>query len=254
MLHLAILALLVTAEVALAQEHLEPGQAFENLGKYPEFVRSVLADAYAKDVVLRVLLLPSFSPEEAAGIRKRNQEYDAFCIMPRTAVWNTYSIKQIESGEMRTFDVDGKKVPPEKNEELRDLKKRAPSDYRQIKTQRWVRPISVSLVERIIRLWQQMLLDARSGDDKRVGVDGETYEFAMPLSGRGVLTAEVWSPQEGSRTDALVRVANALSEYAKGGVDTQELSKRLRSVESRIWPNQAIQPTAGRRTASLFDD
>ena len=249
-----MLALLVTAEVAAAQECLEPGQAFENLGKYPEYVRRVLADAYGKDVVLRVLMLPSFSPEEVVGIRRRNQEYEVFCIAPRTAVWNTYSIKQIESGEMRTFDVNGKEVPPEKNEELQNLKKNAPSDYRQIKTQRWSRPIPNSLVERIIRLWQQMLLDARSGEDKRMGVDGETYEFAMPLKDHRVLTAEVWSPEEGSRTGALVKVANALSEYAKSVLDTQEFNKTLRSAVSRVWPNQVMQPTASRRTVSLFDD
>ena len=252
MLRRALIVLLATAASVTAQDHLEPGEAFANLGKYPEYVRRVLAGGYSKDVVLRVLLLPSFSPEEVAGIRKRNQEYDAFCITPRTAVWDTYTIKEKESGEIRVFDVNGKRVTPQKNKDLLDLKKRAPSDYQHIKIQRWSTPIPASVAERVIRLWRQMLLDARPGADERVGVDGETYEFAMPLNGRSVLTAEVWSPEKGTRTEALVMVAHALSQFARGSMDTQELIKRLKSLESRIRSNQAMQRTAGRSAFTLL--
>jgi hypothetical protein len=99
---------------------------------------------------------------------------------------NYVNIQEIQSGEQRWMDEHDNSIPSEKNLSLPDMKKRAPSDYRQIHVHTDTRPISDALTERIRSIWRDMLVNAREPTDHSLGVDGEDYHFSMPLRGQAL--------------------------------------------------------------------
>ena len=69
-------------QTAVAQRHLVPESREDRTDKYHALLRTVFARARDKDVVLSVLVVPSFVPEEAAGILKTARGDEAFAITP----------------------------------------------------------------------------------------------------------------------------------------------------------------------------
>jgi hypothetical protein len=226
------IALASAVTTAGAQEYLTPEDDPFTQDKYHAKIREVFADVLHHDIVVQVLFVPSFQPEEIAGIRRTEKGFEAFASKPSVHIWTTFNIQQIESGEQKWSDASGKVIPPEKNPSLPEMKKRAPSDYRKIRVHTDARPISDSLTERIRIIWQDMLANARKPTDRDYGLDGEDYHFSAPLRDRGTVNATVWSPN-GGKTLALVALGNALAEYARGQADEAALVKRLTPLERK---------------------
>jgi hypothetical protein len=223
---------------AVAQDHLRP-DANPPPDEYYAKIREVFADVLRSDIVVQVLLVPSFQPEEVAGIRRSKKGFEAFAAKPSAHIWTTFNIQEIESGKQRWSDEHGEPIPPEKNTSLPDMKKHAPSDYQQIRVHTDARLISDALTERIRDVWRAMLLDAREPTKDEDGLDGEDYHFSMPLPDKGNVSASIWSPRDG-RTLALVSFVDALAKYARGKSDEATLIKLLEPLE-RKRPNQAMQ-------------
>jgi hypothetical protein len=217
---------------AVAQDYLTPEPDSLSQDEYYTKIREVFADVLHRDIVVQVLLVPSFQPEEIAGIRRIDKGFEAFTSKPSSHIWTTFNIQEIESGKQRWMDEHGNPIPPKKNPSLPDMKKHAPSDYRQIHVHTDARLISDALTERIRSIWQDMLVNARQPTDRNLGVDGEDYHFSMPLRGRGTVSATVWSPS-GGKTLALVSLGEALAEYARGRTDEAALIRRLAPLERK---------------------
>ena len=217
---------------AVAQDHLTPETDPLTKDEYHARIREVFADVLRRDFVVQVLLVPSFQPEEIAGIRRSDKGFEAFASKPSSHIWTTFNIQKIESGKQRWMDEHGDPIPPEKNPSLPDLKKHAPSDYRQIHVHTDTRPISDALTERIRDIWRDMLVNARQPTGRNLGVDGEDYHFSMPLRGRGTISATVWSPS-GGKTLALASLGQALADYARGSADEAALIKSLNPIERK---------------------
>ncbi len=227
-----LFAATLIVHIACAQEHLvpEPGILAE-ADEYHAKIRQVFASAYADDVILRVVSLVSFQPEEVAGIRKTGGGYEAFVITPSSTIWNTELVRLQESGQIATLDKDAKPIPPEKDKSFQDFKRRTPSDIRKITVQTKFAAISGPLAQRITRVWQTMLLDSRHPKKPRLGFDGATYHFSMWIGEHGIVSAAVWLPDERTRTFKFVGLANALSIYARGKSDETALEKFLKPLE-----------------------
>lgn len=226
------IALAFAVASAVAQDHLTPEDDPFAQDEYHAKIREVFADVLRRDIVVQVLLVPSFQPEEIAGIRRSEKGFEAFASKPSAHIWTTFNIQEIESGKQRWSDEHGDPIPPEKNPSLPDMKKHAPSDYGQIQVHTDARPISGALTERIRIVWQDMLANARQPTDRDVGLDGEDYHFSTPLRNRGTMGATVWSPSRG-KTLALVSLAEALTEYARGHANEAALIKRLKPLERK---------------------
>ena len=226
------LALTLFAPNAVAQDHLTPEDDPFAQDEYHAKIREVFADVLHHDILVQVLLVPSFQPEEIAGIRRSEKGFEAFASKPSAQIWTTFNIQEIESGKQRWMDEHDKPIPPEKNPSLPDMKKRAPSDYREIHVHTDTRAISDALTERIRTIWQDMLANARQPTDRNLGVDGEDYHFSMPLRDRGIVSATVWSPS-GGKTLALVSLGEALADYASGRADEATLIRRLKPLERK---------------------
>jgi hypothetical protein len=219
---------------AAAQERLEPASEKEFYRtRYHGKIRQVFAAAYREDVILRVVMVPSFRPESIAGIRKTDRGYEAFAIAPQTAIYDTYMLRQYQSGEEQVLDdIGGKPLPPEKIKELQDLKRqRVPSNYQRIHTQIHSVSISGDLAERVIRTWRRLLIEAKPPDGQVVGLDGDTYRFE--LLGPKSPGAETWSPTGETQLSPIVKLGIALDEYAKGNTTAENLK---RAIDTINWP------------------
>jgi hypothetical protein len=217
---------------AAAQDRLTPeGDPFAQ-DEYHAKIREVFADVLRHDIVVQVLLVPSFQPEEVAGIRRGDKGFEAFASKPSAHIWTTFNINEIESGKQRWMDEHNNPIPPERNPSLPDMKKRAPSDYREIRVHTDTRTISDPLVERIRNVWQEMIANARKPTDRDIRTDGEDYHFSVPSRDRAVVSATVWSPSDG-KTLALVSLGEALADYARGRIDEAALIRKLAPLERK---------------------
>jgi hypothetical protein len=215
----------------LAQDHLtpEPGPLADPR-EYQTKVREVFAEVLHSNVLLQVMFFPAFEPEEMAGIRKTDSGFEAFASKPSSHIWETYSIYEAESEEQRQADKEGKDFPLDPNSELAKMKRQFPSDFRKITVHTDGRVISAPLTERIRRVWQNMLLDARHPKNPAGGNDGETFHFSMWVYAHGWISGEVWSPEKG-KTVALTRLAKALADYAREKTDEKKLSQLVKPLE-----------------------
>jgi hypothetical protein len=223
---LFVAAAIVVTTAALGQDHLtpEPGP-LADAGEVREYyvkVREVFAEVFRSDVLVQVVFFRAPEPEEMAGIRKTETGFEAFASKPSSYIWETYSIF---SAERQTHG-----QPLEPGSSLAEMKRQFPSDFRQITVHTDSRAISAPLTERIRRVWEDMLLNARHPKNPPVGTDGETYNFSMWVDQHGMVSGEVWSPRKG-KTVALTRLADALAEYARGKVDEKRLAQLVKPLE-----------------------
>jgi hypothetical protein len=218
-----------------AQEHLIPETGM--LAEYDEYdfkVREVFATAQTHEVVCRVVILVSFMPEAEAGVRKTPTGHQAFCITPSSAIWDTEIIRMHEAGQIHSFNKDGKELTLEENESYQALKKRTPADFRKITTEVKTVPIDDVLAKRITAIWERMLLATRYPKEHRQGLDGASYHFSMFVSGRGVISGQVWSPAERTKTAALVDLAYTLALFANGKTELEAVKKAISRAEKLI--------------------
>jgi hypothetical protein len=198
---LLILARLSSATQLQAQEHLVPEASL--LATYDEYelkIHEVFASAYSDDVVCKVVFLNAFLPEEVVGLRKTPSGHKVFLMKPSSIIWDT-------------------------------MKKRTPSDFRKITTNETTVPINDDLVHRIAAIWERMLLATRQPKETHYGVDGGASHFSMFISGRGIISGQVWSPDPGTKTAALETLAYTLPHYVGHPSDTAALEIAVENAE-----------------------
>ncbi len=218
--------------VLRAQEHLVPEPGL--LAEYDEYrskVREAFAAAQKEEVVCQAVILASIVPEQAIGVRKSATGHEVFSSVPSSAIWDTELVRMHESGEIQTFNKDGKKLTLEEDESYQKLKKRTPADFRKITTDVKAVAVDNAIAKRIAAVWERMLLATRQPKEQRQGLDGASYHFSMLVSGRGVISGQVWSPNEKTKTAALVDLAYALSDFAMGRSNAEALKKTMTRVE-----------------------
>jgi hypothetical protein len=226
-----IVAAVVLTHTVAAQKHLELKSKQDLRDKYEVFLRKVFSRIYRDDVVLSVLCVPSFVPEEAAGITKSPTGYQVFSVTLSASVWSTeyHSI-------IRSFD--------EHNREIRwkpadNTKQGLPVSYRDIKTRIQARPVSADLAERIQQLWRAKLLESLNpppGPDESeryITTDGVSYQYSMRLQGHGRLTADGKLVLENTPVWLMGEFSEALSAYANGKISEDVLKEELRRVETK---------------------
>src|SRR4029077_6369255 len=86
---------------AVAQEHLTPEDDPLSRDEYHAKIREVFADVLHRDIVVQVLLVPSFQPDAIAGVRRSEKGFEAFASKPSAHIWTTFNIQEVESGKQR---------------------------------------------------------------------------------------------------------------------------------------------------------
>ena len=214
-----------------AQNQLKLQSTQDKRDEYNVILRKVFKRIYGPDLVLSVLCVPSFVPEEAAGILRTSQGYQVFAATPSASTWETEYHRFIKEA-----GANGREIPYNR---AKNLKKGLPYDYRGIKTRIQARPVSAGLAERIKQLWQAKLLEAlhprRTPDEieRYIVLDGVSYHYSMPLRGQGIVTAEGLLAVENTPVWLMGELSEKLIAYAKGKASEDDLKKALRRVENK---------------------
>lgn len=236
-----LLATALFGHLAAAQDHLEPQNGIfaeeENSRGYFGNVRRVFAPAYASGVILRVVILPSFRPEFAVGLRETEKGVEAFDITASSHIWNLELLHDYESGRIICVDKDGKEIPLEKNESYQKLKQRTPGDISKITPMTIAKPLpeplagEVALSERLKAVWKKALLDTRYPKELHRGNDGSDYYFSMYVQDRGVVSGQIWSPDEHTRMGDLIHLVSQVSAYANDKAKAAQVEEALKPLE-----------------------
>jgi hypothetical protein len=230
----AIFGAVWVTQAAGAQSLLRLQSAEDKRDKYNFDLRAVFKRIYGKDVVLSVLCVPSFVPEEAGGILKTSRGYQAFALVPSASTWET-EYWQFS----KEVDARGRVIPHPREE---NLKKGLPLSYHGIKVRLAARPLPSELAEGIRQLWQAKLREAlhpppaklaESSTERVVVTDGVNYYYSMPLDSHGLVTAEGQPATENTPVWLMGELSEKLMGYAKGKESGDDLRKALRRVERK---------------------
>ncbi len=233
---LATLALLLSlAASAPAQDHLVPdADAFADPDSYRLKLRDVFEEAFDEGVILRSLVLPSFTLEYLIGVKLDGEHVEAFVLEPSASVWMSERLDNCQNA-IKYHEEKGEKVPPELIERLKDLKEKA-VDHREIKATRRTQPLPRELAEEIKTIWKTMLLDVRHPKELNDITHGVIYHYSAEITGHGEISGNIYHPKPGSKTGDLTSVALALAEYARGKSDLDALRKKVERARISIHP------------------
>lgn len=219
---------------APAQDHLEPPAPFPESEQCWADMRQVFAEAYAPNVILRVFRLPSLGSEDVVtAIRETNGSYEAFIITSSSRVSDLEEVRQIKAGRKRGIRPDGTLADGSPHSPYVRLVRETPASAAEIKTKMEAAPISAQLAKRIAKVWQEELLAARVPTKEREGFDGETFSFSAAVGSRGTVTADIWSPDAGSRMERLVSLVETLEKFARKQNGEEEIAKALKNLEQK---------------------
>jgi hypothetical protein len=231
----ALSVLLSSIAVVNAQEHLVPvPDSFGLRNEYHEKLRTLFQEGFTSDVVLRVLILESFSTESLVGIRKTAEGFEAFGLRAKTSIGDTELLKEYEQGHIFLLDRDGNRTPGIETKQYQELKDRTPADFRDIAVDRMQRPLEKQTVDQITDIWKTFLQGTRYPQRPREGKDGTNYYFAMQGNLGLTMSGMVWSPNESTRTDQLVQLAETLKEYVKFKKTEYQLNAMVRTTQFRL--------------------
>jgi hypothetical protein len=159
---------------------------------YQKNIQTVLHEAYADNVIVRMVGEPSFSPEYAVGLRKSAAGVFIFSVQTKIQIW-VFQSRDQELKDARACDIQ--KYPDCAYE--RKYLEAMPTDIHDIGLERCEVPVPGDVEAHIEDAWRLSLATAGKSGDDRVGVDGEFYHFAMNDGGRH-LGGRIWTPDANS--------------------------------------------------------
>lgn len=194
-------------------------------------MRQVFAEAYAPNVILRVFRLPSMEIEDAVtGIRETNGSYEAFIITSSSRVADLEEVRQIKAGKKKGIRPDGTQANGYPYSPYVRLVQETPASAAEIKTKVEAASISARLAQRIAKIWQKELLAAKVPTKEREGFDGETFSFSAAVEGRGTVTADIWSPDAGSRMERLISLVETLGKSARKQIGEEKIAEAVKNL------------------------
>lgn len=206
--------LMLVATLTNAKEHLSPEQSqFTGIfmPDYYGMVIDALSEAYDKDVIVRAMVLPSFSQEYALGVRKHSNEFRIFAVWPEKKLWGYKTLALMNAGAYNAVK-DGKEVKD--TEGIRRLEKKYPANYKDVPLERCSEEITPEIANTIAAVWESMLLGTRYKKGGARGFDGTTYHFSMKVDYEEI-AGKVWSPKPDSKTGKLVTLTDAMLAFCK---------------------------------------
>jgi len=216
---------------------------------YDELIVDVLADGYVRDVTLRAVVIPSFSPEYLVGLRSANIEgvgHRVFYLRPTIRLWDYELLNMKQTGEIRSLKGSNPKddVSKLQAEEIERLRSRLPANPKDVPLSRCEKPLDTAVAQQVSAAWIGVLLETRylPADDTD-GRDGVTYHFSAfqreVLTGQTVspprfLAGEAWSPPRDSKPGRLSELAETLVRYCDGKAEATELEKQADALTRRL--------------------
>jgi hypothetical protein len=186
----------------------EPKPFDRSDAKYHGAVRDVLARGWRRDVVLRIVDLPAFSPETVTGICRLRRGYAAFVVAATPQIW-----EEIGFGS----------VDPHKR----------PGNYSKVRPDQHERPIPETVATRIASLWRHVLANPRNyGKDPNMYLDTDHLSFYLAYTpGEHIVAHTVgWGP----KIEQLLLVTDAMASYALGKTQLPQLDEVIAKAQRKF--------------------
>jgi hypothetical protein len=228
-----IAAAIVCAVPVLAEDHLEPERSVLGgdtwLQGYDDIVVGVLKDAYSREVVARMVVLPSSQPEYAVGVSKTGDRYAIFVVGATIPLSNYEALSNMENAR------DEKGNPVRDDKSIAELRKMLPTDWHDVKVNRCAVAIDAPLGERLVDVWGKMLMQTRypePEENETVRIDGVDFHFYS--YGKA---GQTWSPT-GRKAGTFVDVGNAMAAYCdeKGKHELATLNAKVDDLLAQLKP------------------
>ena len=196
-----LLILAFSFRLAAQTDYLEPVRSLSTykgeLGEYYRSVFSLLNTGFQKQPYARFTAIPSFSPEYAMSVEKKNGRYFLISNTLSRTYW------QAEKG---TVKVETKSVAV------------SPSLYRSLGA--------------IFHIATEQIQDL---DGSSAGLDGVVYYFSSTNEKGKERMGRKWSPEKGTLMERLVLVCQSAYMLSKGGnISEQTLAEEARKLPMRI--------------------
>ena len=212
--------------------HLEPERSEYGddlfMPGYDALVRSVLKSAYANDVAVRMIAVPSFFPEFSVGLKGNSGSYQVFSMRPKVQLWGYEILRMRENGALRTVVGDA-------NKNASDLRATLPPNPQDVPVVSCYAGIKAELAGRIVANWERMLRSTRFPGASNIGTDGADYHFSMRVNSQ-FLAGHTWNPDPNSPSGMLVRIGLAMNDYCakKSDASTKHLEQLVTQLEGRL--------------------
>ncbi len=216
MKNMLLLPLCLISYFSVAQDYFQPSGGFfegsRHATPYHKAVRDSLFIGLRNTPTVRVVVLPSFSPEYLIAVERYLTAYQLI---------------------FRTFDKSIRTSLDEKTGVMKPIKRAE-----------WRRDISRDLGERLAEFFFLTTSEARYPpveyitfpDGRKViarsiGVDGTTYQCVASVVGSDVRSGKIYSPREGSKMARLVGLIELMGMVAKENAQEAELTVALGKLE-----------------------
>jgi hypothetical protein len=189
-----ITSLLFTVITKAQSDNLEPVNGIFSIYDYQfdyySLVRKILFNKLSDNPEIRVLMLPSFSPERVLDIEESGTDNKFYLVFHKAeqSIWYANESKWY-SNESISYSNEKSKI------KIDSAKKE----------------ISSTSVAAVKKLFKKAILQAKFLEDSTVRLDGTTYYFSVEDLGQK--TAKTWCPDAKSKTGRLVNIASRLIEF-----------------------------------------
>lgn len=197
----------ITTNVS-AQDHLIPDIPYIiGVNDYSIKLKDIFKKGFTENVLLRVLVLPSFSPEYMVGIRKTDISYEVFLIETCYIIWGY-----------------------KEHNELNICKDFSNGDASNIRKSR--KEITKQLSLRLVDVWKESLLNVKHMKKPPLILDGTHFHLSMFLQQYGNISGMLVSPDKNSKMKILSELIMTLVKYTKNETNDFELENYLDAFES----------------------
>lgn len=225
-----------------AGDHLEPEESIYSgdffLKDYESQLLTYFGEFYQNGVMLRLISIPSFSPEYALAIIKENNRYYVLHQKPERQLWSYQMELPFKLNQLDELNAKGVVTVDEYENKLKEIAQSYPENPMEMPRVSCRKEINEKLTLDVHELWMKMLLQTKYSPEPSSGVDGQTYHFSAPMHGMVLNYAgKVWSPEPNTKTGLLVDISDLLVEYClkpDEGKITKLLKKKANLLKERI--------------------
>ncbi|XPF94906.1 hypothetical protein ACM9HF_04530 [Colwellia sp. RE-S-Sl-9] len=196
---LNVLLFSIVSSFVHSQEHLYPETSIyarmQVTHNYHLFVTKAFEAAYANDVILKVITIPSFDSESALFIKKIENQYSLILLEAEIHYWQIYS-NNVPVNPIEKCNIS----------------------------------IPNQLAIQLEKIWVSELLKTKYSSNNRLGMDGTTYHFSTPRKHDNSIflapmAGKTWSPDQGTRMGELVNLIHELKQTCIANGNTNKVKQ-----------------------------
>ncbi len=213
-----LLVIIMSSSFLKAQDHLIPSKPIlgEN-DNYEWALNNFFKDGYSDDVLINVLIRPTYGKEYLLGLKKEESTFKIFAIIPDSSIWYSsfievpcYKKHNVKRQSRETSETTCSKqdfdLSNEINYTLKELQ------------------ISDNLSDLLISSWNEMLYKSKFSYSNLIISHGVNYDFMSKSGTYNTLHGSTKSPDKGTQPYQLTEITEHM--YLSLMIDSLEIKKQ----------------------------